>query len=176
MKTPKILIILLSLFLFSCGPSQEEINNQKKRELILAAYGDIVEYALNNYTDEDRGHNTSGGIVQGDAVFMFGKDYIKVTYTALQYQDTEIGDLEDLYFDDSCGFSDCSNTYPLSIRGRWNCRTSANGDFNLTVSDSTVYFYIFGDGGWSYYVELTVPSTEYVINTLRELEKSISNL
>ena len=163
------LILFTTLIIsVSCGPNKEEVN----RELILEAYKDIANYAERNNIDVNRGHNTSG-YVSGDALFEFGYEGIAVNYTALQYRDREIGDLEGLYLQDKCGFSDCTDYHPISIRGRWNCRTSGDGNFNLTVSDSTVYFYIFGDGGWTHYMEFVLPSTEFVVKKLNELDEAI---
>jgi len=164
-----ILRFLIPSFLIfvSCGPSQEEIN----RELILEAYTDIANYAEKNNIKVNRGHKS--GYVSGDALFRFSSESIAVNYSVSQYQEIEIGDLDDLYVSDYCGMPDCNDIYPISIRGRWNSRVAGDGDFNLAVSNSTVYFHIIGDGSWSHFMEFELPSTEYVVERLNELYTAI---
>jgi hypothetical protein len=169
-KTGRYIGLLVCSTLFSCGPSDEK--------LILDAYNEIVKYSIENRITSRSESRT--GLVNGGANFTFGPDFIKVNYFSngfVPFNETETGDLKDLYFSNKCGYSDCSGYKDMSIRADWD----RNANFSINVADAYVKFHIFAKNrdsdnvsNFEYSNQIYLLSTDSVVNILKSLEKSLN--
>lgn len=155
----------------SSSSNDEGMTREEKKEHKIAwnAYEQIMSYCFDNATSKDYGSQT--GYVSGSARFNydFSAKTIKVTYSALQYQTTEIGNLSKFTVESSCGLKNADNYYPVSIQGRWQPEGSGGGDLIIALSkDNTLHVFIFGDGDWKHWAEYSLPSSSQVLNLLND--------
>lgn len=156
-----------------CSNSSSDGNSMTREErtvhkIAWNAYDKIMNYCLDNSLSRDYGSQT--GYVSGDARFKydFSAKTIEVTYSALQYQATEVGSLSHFTMEDSCGFKDENGYYPVSIQGKWQPNGSGGGDLIISLSeDNTLKVYIFGDG-WKHWAEYRLESENQVLNWMNE--------
>ena len=150
---------------------------RKEHKIAFAAYEKIMQYCFDNCSEENFGSST--GYVSGDARFKydFSDRTITVTYTALQYQASEIGHLSKFTIAESCGLKNSADYYPVSIQGRWQPEGSGGGDLIVTLSRKNVLkVFIFGDGDWKHWAEYQLPTSEDVWTIFNEARQKVAEL
>ena len=140
---------------------------KKEHKIALDAYNQIVDYCLSNSTSQNHGSMT--GRVHGDSRFSYGVNSISVTYTAMQYQETERGNLSKFTIQESCKLKHDEKTfYPISIQGRWQPEDTGGGDIIIALTkDNYLYFYIFGTE-WNYWAEYSLNSPEFILEVFNK--------
>lgn len=154
-------ICFLGFSVETCSDSRAEMQREKKlEENAIEAFRQVMDYTLNNHTEVRYGSHT--GMIPGDARFSFflDKNKISVTYTAMQYQVTEMGELSGLRLERNCGLTDEEEFYAVSIQGRWKPEGTGEGHLVIALSkDNVLNVIILGDN-WQHWAEYSISSPD----------------
>ena len=189
------LLAAIMVIAVSCVSKEEKREREEAKNVILRekivfdAYQKIYDYAVDNQVSSTNGsklgakeidYSKEGAamdvIVPAEAAFSFGPSFITVSYNTFlnpYYYKTERGELTRMIIEDDCGFEDCSEYYGVSIQGRWN----NNAHLVMSVSSTnTLDVYLFGDAGWKRWVNIKLPSIQYILDVFNSAKTKIAEI
>ena len=169
--------LLLSTLLFiGCGSETSPYDGLLREAISYTSLNSRYNQTFDHKMVSELVGYSRVGAVRGESDFFWKYDdgwNLGVSYTALQYKETEVYPIKNVTLRDDCAFTDCSNYHPVSLSANWRDEDYATFYVSFPLDGRSIRLSVFGST-WSSGQDFIVFDTSRLVKEFKQCLEDVN--